>query len=67
MKSLKECETYFSKLMNDIEKNLNSHEARIKLPEALAGFQYHYTKASYRLAGFSIFISLIAIIIALNK
>ena len=63
MKSLKAFAEQLTELLEDIEKNQNSHEARIKLPEVIAGIQYHYSKASYRLARLALIISIIAIIL----
>lgn len=64
MKTLKEFEEQFDSLMQDIKNNSNSHEARIKIPEAIAGIQYHYTKASYKLAKSALITSILAIIIS---
>ena len=65
MKTLEEFKEQFESLMNNIETNTNSSEARIKLPEPIAGIQYYYTKASHKLAKIALFIAILAIIISI--
>jgi hypothetical protein len=64
MKSLSEYAKQLDELLKDIECNRNSHESRIKLPEALAGIQYHYAKSSYRLARWGLIIAVLALVVS---